>query len=251
MKKICIFLFTAIVLFATTVLKAQSFTRPLDTAHLIYVGSGLQSVNDLITVPGSANVSVNWSIVSCNFPADWLALMPSPGICDGGSCYSFAGTTSGLWPAGAVKNCIYTGGATGDFHLQIELVGGATTATTTGTYYATARIANQFASTSADTLYTTFAVTWMPTGVQNVNKASEEVLLYPNPASNEINLVYDANADIKNIAVYNVIGKVMAIYKVTGNSANLDLESVPAGIYFVRLVNAKGEVVSTRKFTKQ
>ena len=250
MKKIYIFLCAAITLFGTNVVNAQSFTRPSDTVHLIYTGSGLQSVNDLITVPGASNVTVNWSIVSCNFPADWLALSPSPGICDANSCFSFAGAT-GLWPAGTVKNCIYNGGATGDFHMQIELVGGATNATTTGTYYATARIANQFASTSADTLYTTFAVTWMPTGVQNVNKASEEVLLYPNPASNEINLVYDANADIKNIAVYNVIGKVMAIYKVTGNSANLDLESVPAGIYFVRLVNAKGEVVSTRKFTKQ
>jgi hypothetical protein len=76
--------------------------------------------------------------------------------------------------------------------------------------------------------------------------------LYPNPAHNEVNLVYNTTADIKNIAVYNIIGKVIAVYKVTeNNSANLNLENLPSGIYFARLINSQGNVVVTRKFTKQ
>jgi hypothetical protein len=75
--------------------------------------------------------------------------------------------------------------------------------------------------------------------------------LYPNPALNEINVVYDGSADVKDIAVYNLIGRVMMVYKVTGSSANLNIENIPAGIYFVRLLNTHGNVVITRRFTKQ
>jgi len=80
---------------------------------------------------------------------------------------------------------------------------------------------------------------------------SAEVLLCPNPANDELNLVYDANADVKNIAAYNMMGTVMAIYKVDGPSANLNLEAMPSGIYFVRLSNSYGQEVPTKKFTKQ
>ena len=41
------------------------------------------------------------------------------------------------------------------------------------------------------------------------------------------------------------------VYKVNGNSANMSLENMPGGIYFVRLVNSAGNIVATKKFTKQ
>jgi hypothetical protein len=77
------------------------------------------------------------------------------------------------------------------------------------------------------------------------------VSLYPNPANSEVNVVYDEAADIKSIGIYNIIGKLMTVYKVSGKSANLNIENIPAGIYFVRLLNGQGQVVVTRKFTKQ
>jgi hypothetical protein len=83
-------------------------------------------------------------------------------------------------------------------------------------------------------------------------KETDETQLYPNPASQEINVIYNAAADIKSIAVYNLIGRIQTVYKVTGNnSANLQLEGMPPGIYFVRLFNSNGEAVVTKKFTKQ
>ena len=250
MKKIYVFLFAAVTLLTSYTVGAQSFTRSntSDTVHLIYSGSGNQDVHDNLACASTGTVTLKWSVVSCNFPSDWLS-NGNPGICDANTCYSFGGT-NGLWPAATVETVSY-GHTAGDYHLQITLVGGTSNATTTGTYYCTARIYNQFASTSADTAYTTFAVTWMPTGIPNVGKSGEDVLLYPNPAGDEINVVYDADADVKTIAVYNVIGRVMSVYKVNGNSANLNLENIPAGIYFARLANSKGEVVVTRKFTKQ
>ena len=87
----------------------------------------------------------------------------------------------------------------------------------------------------------------------NVNntKPAEDFVLYPNPAYNELNVVYDASLDVKNIAVYNIIGKVMSVYKVSGTSANLNIENIPSGIYFLRLYNSTGSVILTRKFTRQ
>lgn len=108
------------------------------------------------------------------------------------------------------------------------------------------------ASIPTDTFIQTYIVTRTPTtSVANV-KPNSEVSLYPNPASNSVNLVYDASADIRNIAVYNIIGKQVSLFRPTDNSsANLNIESIPAGIYFVRLINSRGDVVTTRKFTKQ
>ena len=97
----------------------------------------------------------------------------------------------------------------------------------------------------------TFVVNRLPVSVPVVSTSESDVVMYPNPATSELNIVYNANLDVKNIAVYNIIGKVMTIYRVTGSSANLNLENIPSGIYFVRLLNAHGETVVTKKFSKQ
>jgi len=91
----------------------------------------------------------------------------------------------------------------------------------------------------------------MPAALPALSSREEKSVVYPNPATNDINIVFDENADVKNIALYNVIGKVMNVYKVSGNSANLNIENLPSGIYFVKLYSANGSVVVTRKFTKQ
>lgn len=247
MKKIFIFIFSAVTLLGAIKSGAQTFTKQKDTATYTYIGTGAQSIFDKISVPASGSpVTLKWNIISCNFPSDWLA-SGSPGMCDNNLCYNFTGT-GGLWPSGSSHfSTPYTPGATnGDFHMLINL--GLPSITSSGTYYATVRLVN---SAGMDSTTATFAITYnVPNEVPAVH-SNEDVTLYPNPAISEVNLVYDANAEIKTIAVYNIIGKPMAAFRVSGNSANLNLENIPAGIYFARLVNAQGEVVVTRKFTKQ
>jgi hypothetical protein len=89
------------------------------------------------------------------------------------------------------------------------------------------------------------------TGIQSINRASDIITLYPNPAGYELNVLYDANAGIRNIIVYNMIGKPVTVYKVAGNSARLDIENIPSGIYFIRMVDGQGHVMATRRFTHQ
>ena len=221
---------------------AQSFTIA-DTVRSTPIGNA--TVLDVITA-GSSSVEIGWKVSASDFPADWLPLFS---LCDNTTCISNGPPTANtLWPTGTSHVSMpYPASAVGDFHMIVDL----TTATTNGTHYLTVRLNNNAVPT--DTALTTFVITHgSTTGVQYMPKSPDDVILYPNPSHDEVNVIYNASADIKSIAVYNIIGKVMAVYKVTeNNNANLNIENIPSGIYFVRLMNSNGSVVLTRKFTKQ
>ena len=136
----------------------------------------------------------------------------------------------------------------GDFHLALNFA----SATSTGSHYLNVFVQDVTSGIGGYSKTMTFIINKIPAAVTNINNPENNIVLYPNPAHDEVNVVYDQGADVKNIAVYNIIGKVLAVYKVTNNtSANLNLENIPSGIYFVRLINSHGDVVVTRKFTKQ
>ena len=97
-----------------------------------------------------------------------------------------------------------------------------------------------------------YSFTKTPTGVSTLQQQTEDdIEMYPNPAPNDINVVFNESLGVKSIAIYNLIGKSMLVYKTQGNSAKLNIESLPTGIYFLRFMNPQGMVVATRKFTHQ
>jgi len=243
MKKILTIISCALLLLTGIRSTAQLITVQHDTVSG-NASSGLINIPDNIA-GSTGSVTVSWKVVASDFPADWLPLL---GICDDNLCYNNSPTPA-LWPTGAIHTNAVYGTFAGDFHAQIDL----STATTIGCHYVKVRLYNTTNSTTVADSNTivTFIVCKSPTAVPNVSAEESSIALYPNPANNELNVVYDASADIKNIAVYNIIGKVMSVYKVAGNSANLNIENIPSGIYFVRLFNSNGNVVVTRKFTKQ
>ena len=223
-------------------INAQSFTIA-DTVRSTPVCS--VTVLDPVTNTSTVSDTITWKVVACDFPSDWNQLFS---ICDNFTCISNGPPTANtLWPtATSHTSMAYMPSATGDFHMIVDL----TTATTNGTHYVTVRLNN--ASVPADTALTTFVITKGSTGVQYFPRSSDDIVFYPNPAHDEINVVYSTASDVKNISIYNIIGKLLAVYKVTdSNSANLNLENIPSGIYFARLMNSQGNVVCTRKFTKQ
>jgi Secretion system C-terminal sorting domain len=89
--------------------------------------------------------------------------------------------------------------------------------------------------------------------IDSVIHTAGTLALYPNPAvGNELNLVYPESDDVNCIVIYNLIGKVVMVYKpVAENSAKLDLANVPQGIYLVKLVQADGNVADIRRFIRQ
>ncbi len=218
------------------------------------------SANSLGAVPGATdfikNVSAShpglvlkWTVIGTNFPADWLT-QSAFGICDNNVCRYNVGDTS-LWNnTTQVGTTITTAPYLIDSSMTFDLSLSLPTAST-GIHWVTVQI-DDHSLTPPYSRRVTFIISNGVTGVTPVTRSTDDVVLYPNPAKDEVNIVYDANADVKNIAVYNIIGKLVTVYKVTANnSANLDISNLSSGIYFVRLMNSRGGVVVTRKFTKQ
>lgn len=235
MKKVFTLLSVVFIFMGAQRAAAQSFSfQSGDTVDVGSTGSftAHNNVNNLTASP----IKIQWKVIANTFPADWFATL---GICDNKYCYSNADIGIGMQQ----ESLDYATGY-GDYHI----LGNLSSVSTPGPYYVRIRVNNKDVPT--DTAIITFVVTKGTTGVANV-KAAEQVALYPNPATTSVNVVYDAAADVKNIAIYNIIGKQMNMYRATGNSANLNVENMPAGIYFVRLINSRGDIVATRKFTKQ
>jgi hypothetical protein len=244
MKNILFISFCLMMAIAPGLVRSQSFTQ-LDTVRASV--SGTASIPDNITDINSSPLDIRYRVTATNFPTDWLT-QTAFGICDVNLCRTNTSDTF-LWnpttKTGQSLTATYPAGIASTFSLSLNL----SAATTTGCFYVTCQVSE--AGVGGYSKPTTFVICKSPAGVPSIGNTEDKVMLYPNPANNELNVIYDANADIKNIAVYNIIGKVMNAYKVTGESANLNIENIPSGIYFVRLYNANGNVVVTRKFTKQ
>ena len=86
-----------------------------------------------------------------------------------------------------------------------------------------------------------------PLGITEQHSAV--VGIYPNPASNTINIICGDNATGSQIEIIDATGKLVHTSTVlSGNSSVVDVSSLAQGIYFVR-VN-KGSVVLTGKFIR-
>lgn len=90
-------------------------------------------------------------------------------------------------------------------------------------------------------------------GISTSILQDNDIAIYPNPAQNYIDVVYSPSSDVKTIAIYNLIGKAVSVYKVTDkNSARCEFNAeMPSGIYVVRVADSKGAVIATRKITRQ
>ena len=91
----------------------------------------------------------------------------------------------------------------------------------------------------------------MGTGVPIVAQALK-YRMYPNPTNRNITIEFSGN-EVKTMVteVYNMVGmKVKAIssYK---NKFDVDMKGLPAGIYSVRVSDAKGNVLLIEKIIKK
>ncbi len=72
-----------------------------------------------------------------------------------------------------------------------------------------------------------------------------EVLVYPNPARNIINI--ESNNEIKEVVVYNLLGQKIKQYHSAVNT--IDISDIANGIYVINITTDKG--VTTKKFIKE
>lgn len=246
MKKFTLFVALFAILFSVAA-KAQTFkTASGDTvkAYWATTGTTVDVVNNIVNL-SSSPIKIKWEFVSFSTAPGWVF----EGFCDNKSCYGGTGTPDSVdIVSGTMSKISDTVKRSGGMGLMKMLVNGDAAAINTATY-ATLRFTD---IASGDDTTATYVAMKKSTNVVTVSKV-EDVTIFPNPAQNYIDVLYTSGADVKNIAIYNLIGKLVSVYKVSSNtSAHCEFNAeMPSGIYLLRVSDSKGNIVATRKFTRQ
>ncbi len=88
-----------------------------------------------------------------------------------------------------------------------------------------------------------------PTAIKDLRKESFDVLLYPNPALNTLNIQSDVSLENATLNVFDLLGRKMH-YSVISNNI-LDISSLPQGIYFLEIGNQNSSQRLVKRFIKQ
>jgi hypothetical protein len=233
----------AFALLVSNTAKAQSFSVQFDTVKAVV--SGTPALNNKVTTTSSTPIKITWQVTYHNLPIDWQSAI---GLCDNNLCYgnTILGTSATppnppfVAPGDSHLTDTFGVGNKCDFHIQCNF----TPLSSGGPYYITIKL------TEGTTIkYMTYALTKWATGISNTANAAKEVNVYPNPARDEVNVVYDKSLEIKNIAVVNLIGKVVKYYRATDDSgAKLNIDNMASGVYLINLIDAQGHTVATKRF---
>jgi hypothetical protein len=240
MKKILLGIFS---LFISLAVHAQSFVTESgadDTVRNSYSSGSEIKVYNRIGSASSTPVTLKWRVISSNFMTGWDPA--TSGICDNSLCRF---DVNALQSSSSSETSDPYSASKGDFHVLFAVNNPANGTSARVTVHLTDE-----ATAYSRTL--TFIAYKSALGITTTVIGDDNVKLFPNPARDFINVLYDSKANVKTAAIYNLIGKTIQVYKVSdNNSAKLDLENVPSGVYFLRLMNANGQVVATRRFTRQ
>jgi len=86
-----------------------------------------------------------------------------------------------------------------------------------------------------------------PTFTPNNTVINNNVLLYPNPATDELNIQTDGPI-FHSCIISNITGRQLLTHDITGTTTTINVKMLPTGMYYVTLKGENGTV--TRKFVK-
>ena len=91
-------------------------------------------------------------------------------------------------------------------------------------------------------------VTGVPAGVKKVSSVSGNVTIYPNPTSG--NCVITGIVPKQTVELYNYTGQKISSTLTESSTMQIDMSSLPSGIYLVRILNKDNSVVSAKRLVK-
>ena len=89
-----------------------------------------------------------------------------------------------------------------------------------------------------------FGIQQINSDVKNETKPDYENIIYPNPASDFLN-INSANLIGKNISIYNILSNKLMTATAESTAISINIESLPEGVYFIKI----GE--QTKMFVKE
>src|SRR5574344_768660 len=88
--------------------------------------------------------------------------------------------------------------------------------------------------------------TSLPRAVGIDNIIANNVSIYPNPCSNFVNI--SSENEISNISFVNILGKEIFTDNIKSTSTTISLEKFPKGIYFIKIIDSKGNLTLKKLF---
>jgi hypothetical protein len=215
-----------------------------DTAKVMWTSPTAPSdiqINDRVTNNNNFGTKVKWVVTAFFKDAGWNF----GGFCDNHSCYGSG--TDPLSPVLSGTSDLIPAKTSADAHAFFN---GDAAAKNTKAYITVVFTDTAFGGSSATATYYAYKDA---TGVVTITRSDDGISIYPNPAQNYIDVRYSSNDDVKNIAIYNLIGKLVSVYRVSSNtSAHCEFnDEMPSGIYLARITDSRGNIIATRKFTRQ
>lgn len=231
MKRVVIYM---LLIFSSFNAIAQRFTIPHDTVRAT-ISTSQNMYNDMTNI-STDTISVSWRVSSHDFPTDWQT---SFAICDNKICYyNLNGSLMTDWGGGPPKTTApIKPGETATFYVLPDV-----TNASPGTHYVGVNMSEGLYSKES-----WYIVSKWPTGVATVVEAKEGYAVYPNPASKEFIVFHAANKNIKMIELYNVTGMKIGQYNAGENITKVNIAAMNDGIYFVRIIDNKGNIVASLK----
>ncbi len=86
-----------------------------------------------------------------------------------------------------------------------------------------------------------------PTG--DLHTTETYIKIFPNPFSDEFTIT--GMLDLYQIEILDAIGQVYQVVNANGNTHTIDLETLPAGLYFVRVQNLNNDFLEVQKIIKE
>ena len=239
-----IFTTGALAIAAVSFSYAQDFTLEHGTVNGTTTGTANGDMDDFVTLTNhltnisDATFKYKWNIIMpVDVPSGWTL----QGFCDNKLCRA----TGGPWATGAVEESDdLTAGSESVFKMQVC----APVSAPDGTAMVKIRV---FTRGQVDTA--TYILEKGPLGISTISLDDKRVILSPNPANDKVTVYTDKSLNGEKAMVFNMVGRVEKQQTIAKGSEStvIDINSLPAGMYMIRITDNKGNVVTSRKLTKQ
>lgn len=87
------------------------------------------------------------------------------------------------------------------------------------------------------------------TGIPSIFGNDDNVVVYPNPAKNEINLKVSGDIKADKAEVYDITGKLINAYSFYTNTLTINTQQLSTGIYFYKIFDNTGIQLKVGKFS--
>jgi hypothetical protein len=221
---------------------AQNFTilaSPIDST--VHAADSDYQMYDILTNSSTTDsLALTWQVISYSFPDNntWKLT----GMCDNNVCWGDTGTLNGsitrtAYKIGPGKTCPFTA------HFIVPATAGV------GTVKLKINSLGQI-----DTLVWVLNSVPNQTGVSIIKMNDNHVTIYPNPSANANSVFVYADKSLKatNVSVVNIVGQTVKTGSLSSTSevTELSTSDLSKGSYFIKLIDSKGQTITTRKFIK-